>query len=172
MRRPLALSLLASLVLAGSAAAGDRPLAQMDFFQGCWRGTFEGPGHVTDNRCFQPMLGGQFVRDTHVVHGGQGPYSGESIYYLDAQTHLLSFTYYASDGGVMRGTGSVDEHGITFPPAQFVGSDGEAITLRSTWRREGADRYVAVAEIQEHGQWRPHITITYARAPVLSPPAQ
>jgi hypothetical protein len=170
--RAFVLSLIAGFALAGPAAAGDGPLAQLDFFQGCWRGTFEGPGNVTDNRCFQPMLGGQFVRDTHVVHGGQGAYSGETIYYLDAQTHQLSFTYYASDGGVMRGTGNVDEQGIMFPPAQFVGSNGEAVTLRSTWRRDGADRYVAVAEIQEHGQWRPHITIAYVRARELSPPAQ
>jgi hypothetical protein len=118
------------------------------------------------------MLGGQYVRDTHVVHNGAGPYSGESIYYLDAQTHQLSFTYYASDGGVMRGTGSVDEHGITFPPGQFVSADGQTLTLRATWRRDGADRYVAIAEIEDHGQWRAHTTITYVRAPELSPPAQ
>ena len=170
--RALAFSLLAIFALADSAAAGDGPLAQLDFFQGCWRGSFEGPGNVTDNRCFQPMLGGHFMRDTHVVHGGQQPYRGETIYYLDAQTHQLSFTYYASDGGTMRGMGNAAEQRITFPPAQFVGSDGETVTLRATWRRDGADRYVAVAEIQEHGQWRPHITINYVRAPELSPPAQ
>ena len=170
--RAIFVALVASFALAGSAAAGDGPSAQLGFFEGCWRGTFQGEAGVTDNRCFQPMLGGQYVRDTHVVHNGQGPYSGESIYYLDAQTHQLSFTYYASDGGIMRGTGRVDEHGITFPPSQFVSSDGEVLTLRSTWRREGADRYVAVAEIQANGQWRAHTTITYVRAPELSAPAQ
>jgi hypothetical protein len=172
LMRALALALMASFALAASAAAGDGPLAQLGFFQGCWRGTFQGEGGVTDIRCFQPMLGGQYVRDTHVVHDGAGPYSGESIYYLDAQTHQLSFTYYASDGGVMRGTGSVDEHGITFPPGQFVSADGQTLTLRSTWRRDGVDRYVAVAELEDHGQWRAHTTITYRRARELSPPAQ
>lgn len=169
--RALAFSAIAT-AFASSAAAGDGPLAQLNFFQGCWRGTFQGEGGVTDIRCFQPMLNGRYVRDTHVVHNGRGPYSGESIYYLDAQTSLLSFTYYASDGGVMRGTGNVDERGITFPPSQFVSTDGDVLTLRSTWRRDGADRYVAVAEVEDHGQWRAHTTITYVRARELSPPAQ
>src|SRR5689334_20816807 len=131
--RSLALALLASFALTASAAAGDGPLAQLNFFQGCWRGTFQGEAGVTDIRCFQPMLGGQYVRDTHVVHAGAGPYSGETIYYLDAQTHQLGFTYYASDGGIMRGTGNVDEHGIVFPPSQYIGSAGQALTLRSRW---------------------------------------
>jgi len=170
--RALGLALLASVTLVGSAAAGDGPAAQLNFLQGCWRGAFQGEAGVTDNRCFQPMLGGQYVRDTHVVHNGAGPYSGETIYYLDAQTQQLSFTYFASDGGVMRGTGSIDEHGITFPPGQYVGVDGQTLTLRSSWRRDGADRFVAVAEMQDHDQWRPLHTITYVRAPELSPPAQ
>lgn len=170
--RALVLALLASATLVGSAAAGDGPSAQLNFLQGCWRGAFQGEAGVTDNRCFQPMLGGRYVRDTHVVHNGAGPYSGETIYYLDAQTQQLSFTYFASDGGVMRGTGSVDERGITFPPGQYVGADGQTLTLRSSWRRDGADRFIAVAEMQDHDQWRPLHTITYVRAPELSPPAQ
>src|SRR5512143_763742 len=103
-------------------------------FKAAGAGRFRAKAASTDIRCFQPMLGGQYVRDTHVVHDGAGPYSGESIYYLDAQTHQLSFTYYASDGGVMHGTARVDEHGITFPPGQFVSADGQTLTLRSTWR--------------------------------------
>jgi hypothetical protein len=170
--RTLTLALLASFALATSATAGDGPLALLNFFQGCWRGTFQGEGAVTDIRCFQPMLSGQYVRDTHVVHNGAEPYSGEAIYYLDALTHQLSFAYYASDGGVMRGTGNVDEHGITFPPSQFVTADGQTLMWRSTWRRDGGDHYVAVAEIEDHGQWRAHSTITYVRAPELSPPVQ
>jgi hypothetical protein len=156
----------------GFGIGGDTPSAQLHGFEGCWRGVFQGESGVTDIRCFEPMLGGQYMRDTHVVHGGQGAYSGETIYYLDAQTHLLSYAYYASDGGVMRGTASVDEHGVTFPAGQYVDTDGSTLTLRSTWRRDGADRYVAVAEMEDHGQWRPHTTITYVRAPELSPPAQ
>ena len=170
--RALVWALVASAALVGSAAAGDGPAAQLNFLQGCWRGAFQSEAGVTDNRCFQPMLGGQYMRDTHVVHNGAGPYSGETIYYLDAQTHQLSFTYFASDGGVMRGTGNVNEQGIVFPPSQYIGSDGQALTLRSNWRRDGPDRFVAVTEMQDHDRWRPLHTIVYVRAGELSPPAQ
>jgi hypothetical protein len=172
LMRALVLALAASAIWASSAAAGDGPLAQMNFLQGCWRGAFESESGVTDIRCFQPMLGGQYVRDTHVVHNGARPYSGETIYYLDAQTQLLSFVYFASDGGVMRGTGTVDERGIVFPPGQYISSDGQTLTLRSSWRRNGPDRFVAVTEMQDHDQWRPLHTIVYVRAGELSPPAQ
>jgi hypothetical protein len=165
-------SFLLSVLFVGSAKAGDEPPVQMNFFQGCWRGAFSGEAGVTDVRCFQPMLGGEYFRDTHVVHNGAQPYSGETIYYLDVRAHRLAFTYFASDGGVMHGFASVDENGVTFPPGQFVDPSGETLTLRSSWRKEGADRYVAVAEIEAHGQWRPHTTIVYTRAPELSAPAQ
>lgn len=172
LMRALALALAASAMLVSSAAASDGPLAQMDFLQGCWRGAFQSESGVSDIRCFQPMLGGRYLRDTHVVHNGAAPYSGETIYYLDAQTQLLSFVYFASDGGVMRGTGTVDAQGVTFPPSQYLGSDGQPLILRSSWRRDGADRFVAVTEIQDRDQWRPLHAIIYVRALELSPPAQ
>ena len=46
------------------------------------------------------------------------------------------------------------------------------LTLRARWRREGADRFVAVAEMLDHDQWRPLHTITYVRASELSAAAQ
>jgi hypothetical protein len=170
--RALLFALAAGALLSAPAAAGDGPLAQLNFLQGCWHGEFQTEAGVTDTRCFEPMLGGQFVRDTHVVHGGREAYRGESVYYLDAQTQQLSFTYYASDGGVMHGTGVVNDQGMTFPPAQFITTDGGAMTVRARWRREGADRYVATTEIQDHGQWRTLHTIVYVRTSSVSPPAQ
>lgn len=157
--------------MAASAAAGDGPSAQMHFFQGCWHGVFAGSGAVTDERCFAPMLDGHYVRDTHVVHGG-GAYSGETIYYLDAQSQRLAFTYFASDGGIARGFAEASEQGLTFPPGQWVGADGQSLTMRSNWRADGPNRYVAVSEIEENGQWREHLRIVYTRAPGVSPPAQ
>ncbi|MBS0385663.1 MAG: hypothetical protein JSS00_09990 [Proteobacteria bacterium] len=159
-------------VCAGSAQAGDGPLAQMHFFEGCWHGVFGGAGAVTDERCFAPMLDEHYVRDTHVVHGGDGAYSGETVYYIDAQSQRLAFTYYASDGGIARGFAEADQHGLTFPPGQWIGADGQSLTMRATWRAEGPNRYVAISEVQENGRWREHLRIVYTRAPERSPPAR
>lgn len=166
----------ALLAFASSAQAGDGPLAQMHFFEGCWRGQFAasgagaGVGAVTDDRCFEAMQGGTYVRDTHVVRGAPGPYSGEAIYYLDAQAHKLAVIYFSSDGGVERGFAEPDGHGgLTFPPGIYVDADGSTLTMRATWRTDGPDRYIAIAEAQDNGQWREHLRILYTRAPDLHP---
>jgi len=158
--------------LGGTAVAGDGPQAAMHFYLGCWHGAFAGSATVTDDRCFAPMLGGQYVRDTHEVRGAPEPYSGETIYYTDAQAQRVAFTYYASDGGMSRGFADPGQDGlIMFPPGQYVGSDGSTLTMRATWTPDGPNRYVAVAEIQlPNGQWQEHLRIVYTRAPELTPP--
>lgn len=164
---------LAVFVLAAPAQAGDGPMAQMNFFQGCWHGAFAGSTTVTDDRCFEPMLGGAYVRDTHQVRGAPGPYGGETIYYLDVEAHKLALTYYASDGGIERGFAEPDGHGgLIFPPGAFTDADGSTLTLRATWVTDGPDRYIATAEMLEHGQWRQHMRITYTRAHDLTPPVR
>ncbi len=73
------------------------------------------------------------------------------------------FAYAASDGG--RSNGSVHAVGDTlvFPAHTYIGPDGSEQRLRSTWRLEGADRFVAVTEREEGGVWRPFMRIAYAR---------
>ena len=169
LKRTLALLVLA-LAFAAPARAGDTPLVQMHFFEGCWRGVFADQPGVSDERCFTPMLGGTYLRDTHTVHGG-GAYAGESIYYLDAQAHKLAYTYYAADGGMSRGFLTADgQGGLVFEPGAFVDADGSTLTLRATWRTHGADRYTAETEVQENGRWRVLMRIDYTRAPDLRPP--
>lgn len=159
-----------AVLFASSAQAGDNPATQMTFFAGCWRGQFVNEAGVSDDRCFEPVQGGVFLRDTHQVRGGPGAYGGETIYYLDAQAQRLAFTYYASDGGMSRGFADVSETGVAFPPGTYVGADGATLNMRGSWTRDGADRYVAVSEIETNGEWREHLRIVYTRAPDLRPP--
>jgi hypothetical protein len=154
------------------ANAQTSPLAPMEFFKGCWHGAFAGSTTVTDERCFAPMLGGAYVRDTHVIHGAPAPYGGEAIYAYDAQAHRIGVTYYASDGGIERGFADPTGQGLSFPQSDFVGADGTVTTLRATWTPDGPDRFIAVAEFLENGRWVEHLHITYTRAPNVSPPAQ
>ncbi|MFT3726957.1 MAG: hypothetical protein QM759_03945 [Terricaulis sp.] len=170
MRAIIIAAVLSALGLSASAGTAN-PLAPLEFFKGCWHGVFAGSATVTDERCLAPMLGGAYIRDTHVVHGGPLPYAGEAIYRYDPQPHRIAVTYYAQDG-VERGFADAAEHGLSFPQADFIGDDGNVTTLRATWTPDGPDRFVAVAEFLENGRWVEHLHITYTRAPNVSPPAQ
>ncbi len=170
MKRALAFLALTLAFVAGPARAGDTPLVQMHFFEGCWRGAFANQPGVTDERCFSPMLGGTYMRDTHTVRGSAQAYAGESIYYHDAQAHRLAYTYYAADGAISRGLLEPDgQGGLVFEPGAYVDANGSTLTLRATWRTHGADRYTAETEVQENGRWRPLMRIDYVRAPDLHP---
>jgi hypothetical protein len=170
MRTLLIAGAFAALACVG-ASADTNPLAPMSFFQGCWRGVFAGSATVTDERCLEPMLGGAYIRDTHVVHGGPQPYAGEAVYGYDPQAHRIAVTYYAQDG-IERGFADPAGQGLSFPQTDFVGADGSVVTLRARWTPDGPDRFIAVAEFFEHGRWVEHLHITYTRAPELQPPAR
>ncbi len=162
----VALLAVALAALCAAPAHAD-PAPILTAFQGCWNGA--GQGGMTDVRCVAPMEGGQFTRDAHRVGGS--PYGGETIYHRDPRTRRLSYTYYASDGGVRRG--EADETGalITFPAADYVAAAGETITLRSSWRKTGPDRFEAISEALQNGVWRVHLRLTYTRTaerPVLT----
>lgn len=163
-------ALLCALALAACAtpALADDHLAPLAPLIGCWRGAFEGQPNITDERCFQPMLGGSYVRDTHAVRPTE--YVGESVYFYDAAAQRLAFTYYAGGGGMSSGDVRSEGGALVFDPYTFVNADGTTLHLRGTWRFESADRYVATSEIEEGGQWRPFMRITYVRAPGLTPP--
>ena len=154
-----------------NANADTNPLAPMDFFKGCWHGTFARSTTVTDERCLAPMLGGAYIRDTHVVQGGPAPYAGEAIYGYDPHAHRIVVTYYAQDG-IERGFADVAGQGLSFPQSDFVGDDGAITTLRASWAPDGPDRFIAVAEFLENGRWVEHLRITYTRVANLSPPVQ
>jgi hypothetical protein len=57
----------------------------------------------------------------------------------------------------------VQQNALVFPEHAYRGADGSEVRLRSTWRIEGADRFVAVSERFEGGAWRPFMQITYTR---------
>jgi hypothetical protein len=138
----------------GTAAGALAPLI------GCWRGEFANAPDIHDERCFE-TLAGEHVVDTHHVRPTQ--YSGETTYHLDEAAREIVFAYSASDGGRSNGSMQVRRNALVFPEHAFRGADGSELRLRSTWRIEGADRFVAVSERFEDGAWRPFMQITYTR---------
>jgi len=156
-------ALLLALALIGCATPA-RAQDQMSPFApliGCWRGAFDGQTSVHDERCFEPMLGGRYVRDTHNVR--PTAYGGESIYFFDPGARSLAYAYYAADGAISSGRVHTEEGALVFEPGEYVGADGARMRLRARWSFDGADRYVAVTEREENGVWLPLMRISYER---------
>lgn len=125
-----------------------RPLA---FLLGsCWTGTFP-DGRSTDTHCFEPMFGGRFIRDRHEVRGGKQPYSGETIYAWDAKTSQVTYTYWASDGGVSSGRMLHHPPDLIFPEAHS--SDGGEITMKNVWTPRGDDAFDMVVTKRTEAGW-------------------
>ena len=119
----------------------------------CWRGTFP-DGRRIDTHCFTPMLGGNFVRDLHVVEGSPAPYSGETLYRWDSEARRIVYDYYASDGSHSAGIALSAANGLLFPEEAHRARDGSETLIRSAWTRDGADAYVVVAESMRGDSWQ------------------
>lgn len=148
--------LLFSVVVAAFAAsplrAQSSAFAPLEFLVGhCWRGVFPG-GAQTDEHCFEWIFDRKFVRDRHVVRGGQ-PYGGETVYFWDAEQKRIAFDYWNSDGQMMHGfIAAVAGDSITFVTS-IVQPTGR-LELRSVWLRRGDDGY-RVTQLQRAGDnWK------------------
>lgn len=153
---------LAFLLAFTTAIAADlRPeLKPFSFFVGsCWTGTFPG-GKTTDTHCFESMFDGQFVRDRHKVSGGS--YEGETVYWWDKGTNRITYTYWASDGGVSSGIAEIDGDTIVFPE-EYRAKDGGTQSMRNVWKRRGADSYDVVVSKKNADGWQETWRMTLRR---------
>jgi hypothetical protein len=158
----LLLSSFAAVIATADAGAPADPLEPLAWLaDSCWMGTFAN-GQTKDLVCYEWMLGGKFLRSRHRVIGGAGPYSGETILARNPSSGKLEFTYFNSPGGIIRGEIEPTADGLLFP-SERVEMGGQPYELRSVWRREGEDRYLAVTERLEEGVWRPFMTISFVR---------
>ncbi|MGQ0660826.1 hypothetical protein [Sphingosinicella sp.] len=150
----MAASLLLALALQSAAAPQLNPnLEPLAFVVGsCWRGTFP-DGRQTDTHCFTLAYGGAFIRDRHVVENGPRPYSGETFYRWDAAARQIRFDYYAMNGNYSAGQAIPEANGLRFPD-ELVTANGQQMTIRSSWTRDGADAYHVIAEARQGEGWR------------------
>ncbi|MGZ8311019.1 MAG: SRPBCC family protein [Allosphingosinicella sp.] len=149
---------LAALALAAEAPAVRAGLEPLAFLAGhCWRGQFA-TGEA-DTHCFEPVYGGQHVRDRHEVTGGSAAYRGESLYSVDGGT--VTYTYWNSLGGVSRGTMRTEPGRLSFGDETYRGPDGRELRMSTFWRRAGEDAYEAVTESADSPSM--NRTVTYRR---------
>ena len=159
--------LVALLVLVPSVAAAEPvdALKPMAFLAGhCWKGSFP-DGKQTDEHCFAWLYDGKALRDTHAVRAsGRPDYVGETTYYWDSAAKQVQFLYFENQGGISRGTMQSEQGALVFPPTQYV-ADGQAMTYRVRWTRQGDDAYEAWSEAQTAKGWSTMFKVTLHREP-------
>jgi hypothetical protein len=132
------------LSTAQTPASTDK-LQPLSFLAGsCWKGTFTGRA-VTDEHCFEWIMGGRFLRDHHVVRGDSVPYEGETTYAWDAAQKRITYWYIALPGFYSQGNVEAADHALVFHDNLVMSTERQLLT---TWRGSGADAYtVRVEEI-------------------------
>jgi len=136
-----------SLLLAAAAAFSPvtKQLDPLGFLVGhCWRGEFSKRGQV-DTHCFEPVFGGQHVRDRHEVTGGREVYRGETIYSWNAKSGQVEFVYWNSLGGVSRGTMVPSEGLLDFGNESHLLPNGGQLVISTVWRKLSPDAYEVVS---------------------------
>jgi len=161
--------MLAMILAMQAASAAPAPalapeLQPLAFLVGsCWRASFPG-GRATDTHCYTAMLGGRYIRDVHVVAGGSAAYSGEAIYRWDPRARRIRYDYYASDGGYSSGSAVPTAAGVDFPDDQYVGADGEAMTIRTVQAGDASGYTRTSAARQPDGSWHEMFTLRFTRS--------
>jgi hypothetical protein len=160
-------ALVLSLVAPQAVAAQQAPsptlttLNSLAFLAGsCWKGTFP-DNTATDEHCFTWMYDKKFLRDRHIVRNGKAPYEGETIYFRDLAARQLAYTYWSSDGDVMRGTVEARGDSLIFP-TRFDAPTGP-VEIKAVWTRVGADRYRVWQAQKVGGEWKPLMTMELRR---------
>jgi hypothetical protein len=120
-------------------------LDPLSFLAGsCWKGTFTGRA-VTDEHCFEWIMGGRFLRDHHIVRGDSVPYEGETTYAWDASQKRITYWYIALPGFYSHGNVTFAEHSLVFHDDLVASTERKLLT---TWTGSGPDSYtVRVEEI-------------------------
>jgi hypothetical protein len=163
IRRLVVVMLLTTLNgLDGAQAQQQRQadFAPLEFLVGsCWKGTFPG-GKVTDEHCFEWVFDHKFIRDRHVVRGGE-PYEGETIYRWDPVEKRIAYWYWGSEGLVVVGYVNPTPEGLVFP-STYATPAGE-VELKAVWTRLGADGYRVVQSQPTNGVWKTLWTMDLTR---------
>lgn len=148
----------------GAFAAPIEALQPLSFLAGhCWKGSIPATAS-TDEHCFEWVLGGRALRDSHVVRtAGKPDYRGETTYYWSPITKSVEYLYLDSNGGISRGLMETVANTLAFPPAEHVRGDPSGV-YRVRWTPSGNSAYDAWAEKKgPDGSWQTMFKMTMAK---------
>ena len=156
------LLLLSALALDAPAPGAPNPLQPLQFLVGhCWSGELP-RGMGRDTHCFEPMYGGKFIRDKHVVKGKNGDYLGETIYGFDARSKQIAYWYFSSDGDIDQSSVLPVADGFDFPERHLT--QPQDVVMRTHWKRLGDNGYEAINERKDaEGKWEVEWKVDYVR---------
>ena len=148
------------------AAEPANPLNLLSFLaDNCYTGT--NADSSIDKHCFEWILGGRALRDTHTVKApGRPDYVGETTYYWDSAAKRIEYLYVENAGGIMRGTVEPGDGAIVFPETRYV-NGGQAMTLRVRWTLADSG-YEAWSETQDKGEWKTMFRVKMQKSPAKS----
>lgn len=134
-------------------------LAPLRFLSGkCWRGTF-GDGPAYDVMCAENMPGGH-LRTRHLVRGVDTDYRGETIYHFDGESGQITYTYFASSGGVTRARAILEADGsLRFPEARYLYPDGTFHVVRGRTLQLEDGTFRTESAMMRDGQWEEQPTL-------------
>ena len=149
------------LLLSGSAmAAPVDALKPLSFLAGyCWKGNIPASAS-TDEHCFEWVLDGKALRDTHTVRtAGKTDYVGETTYYWSAISKKVEYLYLENKGGMSRGEMETVAGQLALPPAETVAEEPTA-TYRVRWEPSGKNSYDAWSEKKLQEDWHTMFKMT------------
>lgn len=153
------------LFAAGAAqAAPIEPLKPLSFLAGyCWKGSVPA-STATDEHCFEWVLDGKALRDTHVVRSnGKPDYKGETTYYWSPIGKTVEYLYIESTGGMSRGTMETVANTLAYPPAEQMNSDAKT-AHRVRWSPQGTNAFDTWAEkLGPDGSWQTIFKMTMTK---------
>lgn len=125
----------------------------------CWESPM--PGEARDVHCYEWILDGAFLRDTHEVTGPRGTYAGEAIYGWDAERGALHYWCFNTLGGVSQG--EARREGETWTFSETYRGGGKVLEFRTTQTRPGPDSYERVTEELRDGAWKAAPPLRFTR---------
>ena len=125
--------MIAPLLLLAAAPFAQPALAPFAALVGhCWSGPAPG-GTGTDTHCFEPVYGGQHIRDRHsVAVDGKQVYAGETLY--SARGAQVVFTYWNSLGGFGTGNAELTDGEWRFKGTIHATADGAEQPMQAAWK--------------------------------------
>jgi hypothetical protein len=120
-------------------------------------------GGFSDTQTYEPILGGQFVRNAHAVADANGKvvYSGETVYGWDAPTSTLRWWYFNATGGWIDGTIERAADGsLVFDGTNHAGGNQTA-RVRSSARFDARGRQLVTTWFWRDGAWVPERELVY-----------